>query len=198
MAGAVLTTVGRVTTPPPLLTAPAHRDAIAGLDAALAVIVTLLCLYAAAEPTSPQDSGWREPSWVTALAGHRPRCADRDSAGVSPLTATALVLAAASLCLATGVIPDYASAAPIVAAGFVLYTVGTSLPRRRSLTMAVLAIVVFGEALVLAADSPFDPGAAQGAAFAALILGRAGRWAGRSGSAGLMRLSSAARPPSGR
>jgi signal transduction histidine kinase len=140
------------------------------IDAGLAVIVTLLCWYAAVEPTSPADNGWREPIWVTALAGlalGAPVAIRRSR----PLVATALVLAASGLCLASSVIPDYASAAPIMAAGVVLYTVGASLPRRRSMVTALLAVVVFAEALVLAADSPFDPGAGQGTAFAALILG---------------------------
>jgi signal transduction histidine kinase len=88
-----------------------------------------------------------------------------------PLTATAVVLTAAVLCLATGVIPDFAAAAPIVAAGLVLYTVGASLPRRRSSAVAVFAVVVFVAALLLAADTPFAPGAGQATAFAALVLG---------------------------
>ena len=161
----LLTNVGSVTS------TPLHVRRLTGsqlqvLDAGYAVLVAVLCLYAAAEP----GSGWHEPAWVTALAGvalGAPVAIRRNR----PMTASALVLAAAALSLAVGVIPDFAAAAPIVAVGLVLYTVGTSLTRRKSAITAVLAVVVIVEGLYLAADSPFDPGIGQASAFAALILG---------------------------
>ena len=97
------------------------------LDIALSAVVTAFCLFAAAE--SPA-TGPHEPAWLTlvaALSLGAPLAVRRRL----PLSAAAVVLIASALCLATGLVPDYAFPGPLIAAGIALYSVGATAPGRR-------------------------------------------------------------------
>jgi signal transduction histidine kinase len=124
------------------------------LDAMLAVAVALLGWYAAVASPTPPGTGWHEPAGVSAVAGvllgvpvvlRRPR----------PVIAAGAALVVAAACLATGLIPDYAAAAPTVAVGFVLYTVGAGVGRRWSVLIALAGVIVVTAALVFAGADPF-------------------------------------------
>ncbi|MEV6494840.1 sensor histidine kinase, partial [Actinoplanes sp. NPDC051633] len=87
-----------------------------------------------------------------------------------PLAAAVTVVVVASAALVTGVVPDYASAGPLVAVGMVLYIVGTSVGGRRSPVIAAAAVVTVLAAQMFVESSPSGPGAA-GAAFSMLVIG---------------------------
>jgi signal transduction histidine kinase len=158
-----------VSTSAPLLLRRLGPRQLLALDAVYAVAVGLLNGYAAiAVPLAPA-TGWHEPMGMSVAAGFAlgaPTMVRRRW----PLLATAAVLTAAALCLATGLIPDYAGPAPITAIGVVLYSVGTSVPGGRSVAAVVVCLAVTIAVLAYATDSPFGPGASE-AAFTALILG---------------------------
>jgi signal transduction histidine kinase len=158
-----------VTTSAPLLLRRLGPRQLLALDAVHAVGVALLCWYAAIEVPIAPATGWHEPMWASVLAGvalGAPTAIRR----CWPLFAAGVALTVSALCLATGVIPDYAGTAPIVAIGVVLYSVGTAVPGRRSVATVVICIAVTGVMMAYATDSPFGPGANEGA-FAALVLG---------------------------
>jgi signal transduction histidine kinase len=147
----------------PLLARRFGRVQLLVIDAALAVAVALLCWYAAIESPSPPNRGWPEPMYVsivTALGLAAPVAARRRW----PLAAVGVSVVVAALSLASGVIPDFAGSAPIVAVGLVLYTVGVDLEARRSATVAFGGIVLIAVAFIYAARSPFE------ASFATLVL----------------------------
>ncbi|MET7968615.1 sensor histidine kinase [Micromonospora sp. NPDC005305] len=156
---------------PPL---PMRRLGPVGLvlaDLLLAGAVAALCWYAALEVPQPPASGLHEPPLVSAFAGlalGAPVALRRQR----PLIATAVVLVGVAATLVTGVIPDYAVAAPLTAAGSVLYTVALSRPARRSLQVLAVCVVVTSVAMLPVTPSPFGPGS-LGTAFAALVLSAA-------------------------
>lgn len=126
------------------------------LDVALATAACLICWYAASESPLPPASGVREPAWITVLTGvalGAPLVVRRRW----PIGSALTVGVAAGLALATGIVPDYASAGPLVAAGAVLYALGLRVPGRCGLAVALvtggllLAGTTTGEA---SADGP--------------------------------------------
>lgn len=157
-----------VPVPPVLLwrPGPTHQRV---LDAILAVAVGLVGWYAATESPLPPAGGVLEPAWVTVLAGL--------TLGVPiavrrrwPLSAAAAVLLAAGVWLATSVVPDYASAGAVAAAGVALYTVAASVSDRRSLATLVAGAGTVAGGMLLAGDSAAGPGGSE-ITFVALMLG---------------------------
>jgi signal transduction histidine kinase len=148
---------------PPLLVRRLGHAQLLAIDAALAVAVALLCWYAASESPSPAHGGWREPMWVsvlTAAALAAPVAVRRRW----PVAAAGAAFVVAALSLASGVIPDFAGSAPIVAVGLVLYAVGVDVEARRSAMVAFGGIALIAAALIYAARSLFE------ASFVTLIL----------------------------
>jgi signal transduction histidine kinase len=135
-------------------------------DAAPAAVVTVFCLYAAAE--SPA-SGPHEPAWLTLLAALTlgvPLAARRRL----PLSTAAVVLVGGAACLATGLVPDYAFPGPLLASGVALYSVGAAVPGRRGIATLLAGAGLVAGAAVVADDSPDGPGTIE-VAFAGLVLG---------------------------
>lgn len=112
------------------------------IDALLAAIAMLLCLYAArAEPEAgnPQESVWL--SVLVAAAVGLPVAVRR----WSPRAVAGAVSLAAAVALVSGIIPSFAAVAPSYAVILVLYTLGADVPRRQSWPVAAACV-----ALVLA------------------------------------------------
>ncbi len=143
------------------------------VDVALTAAVLLLCLYAAAEQPLPPASGLQEPAWLTAVA-----------AGVLagplvlrrrwPLVSSLVIGTAGGVAIGTGVVPDYASTGPVVAAGVALYALGLRTSGRRGTAGAVTATGLLLIGTVVADISADGPGPA-GTAFAGLVC--AASWA---------------------
>ncbi|SIN35964.1 sensor histidine kinase [Micromonospora cremea] len=114
------------------------------VDAVLAVVVGgMLCAYAALE--SPLHGDVREPAWVSVLVGLAiglPLAARRRW----PVAVAIVISCVTTAALVTGVIPNFAAAAPAVAIGLSFYTVAVSIPARRSVLIAggCLAVVSVG------------------------------------------------------
>jgi signal transduction histidine kinase len=148
---------------PPFLARRLSRPQLQAIDAGLAVAVALLGLYAASESPAPAQGGWREPMWVTAVAGvalAAPVAARRRW----PVAAAAVAVVVAVLSLASGVIPDFAGSAPMVAVGLVLYTLGAVVDPRRSAAVALAGVVLIAVGFIYAARSSLE------ASFATLVL----------------------------
>ncbi len=152
-------------------------------DVLLAAAVAALGWYAAMEAPAPTAGGLHEPPWQSALTGL--------ALGASvalrryrPWIATSVVLFVTAFALATGIIPDYAVAAPLVAVGAVLYSVAVAESTRRSAAALACCVGVITVAVLSVARSPFGPGSPStggesygvlGRVFVALVLGAA--WA---------------------
>ncbi|WP_238014096.1 sensor histidine kinase [Dactylosporangium sp. AC04546] len=124
-----------------LLRKPRRAERFA-IDALLAAIAMLLCLYAArAEPEAgnPQESVWL--SVLVAAAVGLPVAVRR----WSPRVVAGAVSVAAAVALVSGIIPSFAAVAPSYAVILALYTLGADVPRRQSWPVAVACV-----ALVLA------------------------------------------------
>jgi signal transduction histidine kinase len=112
------------------------------VDVVLALVGgVLLCVYAALE--SPLDGSVVEPVWVSVLAGTvigLPVAARRRF----PVGVAVTVSLAATVALASGVIPNYAAAGPSLALALTFYTLAVATPLRWSLPTAAgcLAVVV--------------------------------------------------------
>ncbi|MEU8209260.1 sensor histidine kinase [Micromonospora sp. NPDC049044] len=119
------------------------------VDAVLAVAVGgLLCPYAALE--SPLHGGVREPLWMSVLVGMvigLPLAVRRRW----PIAVAVVISACTAATLVTGVIPNFAAAAPAVAIGLSFYTVAVSTTTRRSLLTAAGCLALVSLALVLTA-----------------------------------------------
>lgn len=119
------------------------------MDALLAVAVGgLLCPYAALE--SPLHGGVREPLWVSVLVGLAlglPLAVRRRW----PMTVAAVISSVTTVALVTGVIPNFAAAAPALAIGLSFYTVAVSTATRRSILCAAGCLALVSVALVLTA-----------------------------------------------
>jgi signal transduction histidine kinase len=135
------------------------------LDAALALAVGgLLCPYAALE--SPLHGGVREPLWVSVLVGMAlglPLAVRRRW----PVTVAAVISSVATVALITGVIPNFAAAAPALAIGLSFYTVAVSATTRRSMLAAGCCLALVSVALVLTAG---DLWSRTGAVAYALVM----------------------------
>ena len=135
----------------------------------LAVAAGLTCLFAASESPLPPASGLREPAWLTlltAVALGAPLAVRRRWPVASALT----VGVTAGLALATGIVPDYASAGPLVAAGAVLYTLGLRVPGRRGQVTALAASGLLLAGSLTGDASTGGPGPAA-VGFAGLVCG---------------------------
>ncbi|MFC3504690.1 sensor histidine kinase [Micromonospora krabiensis] len=117
------------------------------LDGVLAVVVgAALCAYAALE--APLHGGVREPVWASVLTGlviGLPVAVRRRW----PVTVAVVVSLAAAVALVSGLIPNFAAAAPALAIGLALYTLAVATPVRRSLVCAVGCLVALSVALAL-------------------------------------------------
>ncbi|HEX8629061.1 MAG TPA: sensor histidine kinase [Catenuloplanes sp.] len=159
--------------PRPLLSRRLRPGELIALDAGAAVLWALFCGEAArATPLA----GGQEPvwvSWLAAVAIGLPVVVRRPW----PLPALAAVFVASAAALGSGVIPVFASPAPLMVLGYVSYAVALIEPTRRSLPALVgsLSLVV----VLLIADRPSAPGqwddAIMGAAACAVLIG--GAWA---------------------
>lgn len=116
------------------------------MDAVLSVAVGgLLGPYAALE--SPLHGGVREPLWVSVLVGMAlglPLAVRRRW----PITVAVVISCVATVALITGVIPNYAAAAPGLAIGLSVYTVAVSTAMRRSLLCGAGCLALVSVALV--------------------------------------------------
>ncbi|MEU5959655.1 sensor histidine kinase [Micromonospora parva] len=119
------------------------------VDVLLALAVGgALCPYAALE--SPLHGGVREPLWVSVLVGMAlglPLAVRRRW----PVTVAAAISSVATVALISGVIPNFAAAAPAFAIGLAFYTVAVSTPTRRSMLCAAGCLALVSVALVLTA-----------------------------------------------
>lgn len=119
------------------------------LDAVLAVAVGgLLCPYAALE--SPLHGGVREPLLVSVLVGMTlglPLAVRRRW----PVPVAIAISSISTVALVTGVIPNFAAAAPAFAIGLSFYTVAVSTATRRSMICAAGCLALVSVALVLTA-----------------------------------------------
>lgn len=133
----------------PLLTRRLRPVDLYIVDAVLAMAVGgLLCPYAALE--SPLHGGIREPLWVSVLVGMAlglPLAVRRRW----PIPVAAVISGSAAAALITGVIPNFAAAAPAVAISVSFYTVAVSTTTRRSLISAAACLALVSVALVLTA-----------------------------------------------
>ncbi|MEU7753439.1 sensor histidine kinase [Micromonospora sp. NPDC049171] len=119
------------------------------VDAVLALAVGgFLCPYAALE--SPLHGGVREPLWVSVLVGMAlglPLAVRRRW----PITVALVISAGTTGALVTGVVPNFAAAAPAFAIGLSFYTVATSTATRRSVLSAAGCLALVSVGLVLTA-----------------------------------------------
>lgn len=119
------------------------------VDALLAVAVGgLLCPYAALE--SPLHGGVREPLWVSVLVGMAlglPLAVRRRW----PMAVAVVISSITTVALVTGVIPNFAAAAPAFAIGLSFYTVAVATPTRRSMLCAAGCLALVSVGLVLTA-----------------------------------------------
>ncbi|MEV4348724.1 sensor histidine kinase [Actinoplanes sp. NPDC049596] len=132
------------------------------MDVALASAAWLICWYAAVEAT-----GFQEPVSLTVLTVvllGAPLLVRRRW----PIAGALVLGVTASLALAFGIVPDYASTGPLAAVAAMLFTVGLYVPVRRSrkVATATTAILLVG---TVAADVSTDGPGLAGAAFAALV-----------------------------
>jgi signal transduction histidine kinase len=146
------------------------RDLFA-VDALLALALVVLCGYAASEQPLVAGTGLREPAWLTVLAGillGAPIAVRRRW----PLPVVGVIFVGTMVTLGSGLVPDYASAAPAVALSCALYSVGLAVPMHRSVTMLAVCLTGTTAALVVAvADFWTELG---GIGFTCLLL--AGSW----------------------
>ncbi|MEW2328645.1 sensor histidine kinase [Micromonospora chersina] len=123
---------------------------LATVDAVLAMAVGgLLGPYAALE--SPLRGGVHEPPWVSVLVGMAlglPLAVRRRW----PITVAVVISSVATVALISGVIPNYAAAAPALAIGLSFYTAAVSTSTRRSLRCASGCLALVSVALVLTAS----------------------------------------------
>ncbi|MET8310161.1 sensor histidine kinase [Micromonospora sp. NPDC005173] len=130
------------------------------VDAVLAVVVGgMLCAYAALE--SPLHGGVREPAWVSVLVGLTiglPLAVRRRW----PVAVAVTISCAAAVALITGLIPNFAAAAPAVAIGLSFYTVAVSMPPRRSVVCAAGCLTVISLGLATTAGDLWSGGGAVG------------------------------------
>jgi signal transduction histidine kinase len=114
------------------------------VDAVLAVLVALLCVYAAR--ATPPGGGLDEPVPASVLVGliiGLPVAVRRRRPRLVAVTVTV----AASAALSTGVIPSFAAVAPACAMILAFYSLAVSAPNRQSLWIAVGCEVLIGGAL---------------------------------------------------
>ncbi|TYC07177.1 sensor histidine kinase [Micromonospora sp. WP24] len=149
-----------------LLTRPPRPFDLYLVDGVLAVVLgAALCAYAALE--APLHGGVREPVWVSVLTGAviglpvalRRRWPVAVAVAVSTSTAVALL---------TGIIPNFAAAAPAVAIGLAFYTLAVAEPVRRSLTYAGMCLAVVSVGLATTAGDLWTRGGAVG--YAAVMI----------------------------
>jgi len=117
------------------------RRQLIAADAVLAVVVATIGWYAATEVPPVGLDGWREPPWMSVLVG----LALGASVAVRrcrPVAAAWASLALAVFALASGVVPYFASMAPALALGLVLYTAGAQVAGRMSVWIVVVAVVL--------------------------------------------------------
>ncbi|GAA2617845.1 hypothetical protein GCM10010399_56040 [Dactylosporangium fulvum] len=126
-----------------LLTRRLRLVDLVAVDTVLALLLALLCGYAAR--ATPVE-GPNEPFWVSLLAGlliGLPVAARR----LRPRAVAVAVVVASAATLTTGVIPSYAAVAPCLALVLVFYTLASSAPQRRTLWLAIIGEAVVGGAL---------------------------------------------------
>ncbi|MFY1597905.1 sensor histidine kinase [Micromonospora sp. WMMD737] len=149
-----------------LLTRRLRPTELAVVDAVLAVAVGgLLGPYAALE--SPLHGGVREPLWVSVLVGMAlglPLAVRRRW----PITVAVVISSVATVTLVTGVIPNYAAAAPGLAIGLSVYTMAVSTTTRRSVLCGAGCLVPVSVALVLTASDLWSRTGAVG--YAAVMI----------------------------
>ncbi|MEV4808457.1 sensor histidine kinase [Micromonospora avicenniae] len=149
-----------------LLTRPPRPIDLYLVDGVLAVVLgAALCAYAALE--APQNGGVREPVWVSVVTGlviGLPVAVRRRW----PVTVAVAVSLAAAVSLMTGLIPNFAAAAPAVAIGLAFYTLAVAEPARRSLTYAVACLAVVSLGLASTAGDLWTRGGAVG--YAAVMI----------------------------
>jgi signal transduction histidine kinase len=142
---------------PSLLLRGLSRSQLLMFDAVLAVALAVLGGVAATEaPLAPHPS-WHEPGWLSLLAGVL-LAAPVAFRRVWPEAAAWSAIALAALIVGSGVIPDYAGVAPTVVLGFVLYTAGVEVGRRRSVWIVIAGILVLAVAFGWSSRQPFEVG----------------------------------------
>ncbi|MFG1839475.1 sensor histidine kinase [Micromonospora sp. NPDC049175] len=134
------------------------------VDAVLALAVGgFLCPYAALE----SHGGVREPLWVSILTGLAlglPLAVRRRW----PITVAVVISGGTTVSLVTGVIPNFAAAAPAFAIGLSFYTVAVSTATRRSVLCAAGCLALVSVGLVLTAGDLWSR--AGGVAYAAVMI----------------------------
>jgi signal transduction histidine kinase len=131
----------------PAASRPPGRD-LPLLDLLAAPAIGLLCVYAALE--GPGGFVLEEAGWISVLVGALlglPLAIRRRW----PVAVLTLILAVASITVVSGIVPLYASSGPVLAVTWALYTVGARLPRRGSLTAAIVTVAITAASLLGAA-----------------------------------------------
>ncbi|MGK5738596.1 sensor histidine kinase [Micromonospora sp. URMC 103] len=136
------------------------------VDGVLALVLgAALTAYAALE--SPLHGGVREPVWLSVVTGlviGMPVAARRRW----PVAVAVAVSVSAAVALTTGVIPNFAAAAPAVAIGLAFYTLALVTPARWSLACAAACLVVVSVALASTAGDLWTRTGAVG--YAAVMI----------------------------
>ncbi|WP_231605818.1 sensor histidine kinase [Micromonospora sp. HK10] len=149
-----------------LLTRRLRPAELATADALLSAAVGgLLGPYAALE--SPLHGGVREPLWVSVLVGMAlglPLAVRRRW----PVTVALVISSVAAVALVTGVIPNYAAAAPGLAIGLSVYPVAVSATTRRAVLGGAGCLALVSVALVLTASDLWSRTGAVG--YAAVMV----------------------------
>lgn len=128
-----------------LLTHRLRRADLLALDTALALVLVVVCWYAASE--RPASGSPAEPAWLSVLAGvliGGPVAARRRW----PVAVAVAVCAAGNVAVLTEIVPDYASGGPAFAIAAVLYIVGVTVPPRRSLATLAACLATTTATLV--------------------------------------------------
>ncbi|WBB50326.1 sensor histidine kinase [Verrucosispora sp. WMMA2044] len=153
-----------------LLTRRLRPAELATVDVVLAVAVGgLLGPYAALE--SPLRGGVHEPLWVSVLVG----MALGLPLGVRrqwPITVAVLISCVAAVALISGVVPNYAAAAPGLAVGLSVYTVAVSTSPHRSVLCAAGCLALVSIALMFTESDLWSRTGAVG--YAAVMIVPAG------------------------
>lgn len=123
---------------------------LVGVDVVIAVVLTLVCGYAALEPRPEQFGPVAEAplvSWVIAAAIGLPVAARRRW----PVPVLGAVLCASVLAIVAGLIPIFAAIPPFVALALVLYPMALVEPRGRSISALVVSLVATAATFVITA-----------------------------------------------
>ncbi|MBB5867148.1 signal transduction histidine kinase [Allocatelliglobosispora scoriae] len=131
-------------------------------DTVLAVVLALLCSYAAMEGTALVPVAWLTGVLIGGPLAVRRRW---------PVVTAVVTIAASAAALTSGIIPAYAAVPPSAAVAFALYMVGAAVPRRASILTLTGGFAAMVCALTLADTSASAEFGGAEVGFACLAVG---------------------------